>query len=58
VSLAAPNSTNKPDDVAEVDINPFLYRFVGDAHPNARANQQTADGLVEVIAGLNERRSL
>jgi hypothetical protein len=38
----------KPDELRD-DFSPYLYRYLGDGHPNPRANQYTAAALVEVI---------
>lgn len=55
VLLPVPEFVLKPEDLAEVDYNPYLLRYVGDGHPNERGNQHIADGLVTAIIEQTER---
>jgi hypothetical protein len=47
-ALPDPPELYKPDELSD-DFSPYLYRYLGDGHPNPRANQHTAEALVEVI---------
>ncbi|MEZ5245857.1 MAG: hypothetical protein R2707_12225 [Acidimicrobiales bacterium] len=47
-ALVDPPELFKPDELLD-DFSPYLYRYLGDGHPNPRANQYTAETLVEVI---------
>ncbi|MDW3220742.1 MAG: hypothetical protein R8F63_19230 [Acidimicrobiales bacterium] len=49
VLLDEPVAREKPADLVEEDYIPFLLRYVGDGHPNARANQHIGRGLAALI---------
>jgi hypothetical protein len=53
-AMPIPPAFRKPDDLIKIDYNPSLLRFVGDGHPNARANQFIGRGLADVISGRGE----
>ncbi|GJM39677.1 MAG: hypothetical protein DHS20C19_30440 [Acidimicrobiales bacterium] len=53
VVMEEPVAREKPADLIEVDYIPFLLRFVGDGHPNARANQHIGRGLAQLIAAAD-----
>lgn len=38
----------KPDEL-QGDLSPYLYRYLGDGHPNPRANQFVAQALADIV---------
>lgn len=38
----------KPDEL-QSDLSPYLYRYLGDGHPNPRANQFVAEALADIV---------
>ena len=57
LALPLPEFGPKPDDLRAVDFNPFLMRYQGDGHPNERANQHIADGLLTAVLDVADRAS-
>jgi len=55
VLLDEPAARMKPEDLVAIDANPHLLRYVGDGHPNPRANQHIGEGLAAVIGELEQR---